>query len=362
MIKTAIIGASGYTGVELIKLLLQHPKVELSKLIAESNAGKSMQDIYSHHAFAELPALQSFEELSENDINNIDVFFLCLPHATTHMIANKLSDIFVKLNCEQEKVIIDLSADFRLRDSSVYKSWYDVEHTALELQKKSVYGLSEHYREDIQKSNIIACPGCYPTSILLPLLPLVKEGLIDVESIFCDSKSGISGAGRKATIGNLFCEINDNLKPYGLGGHRHLAEIEQEVTRFSANTNKNPQAQHINISFIPQVIAVNRGILSNIYIKSEASFEQLKGCLQSYYNDSNFVKIAEGQTAITLRDVQNTNNCYINIYPTRIKGNFLILSAIDNLIKGASGQAIQNMNIRFGLAEDLGLPKLASFP
>ncbi len=343
-VNIAIFGASGYTGAELIRILLNHPFVNIKSLIAESNAGKNISEIFSHFAPYNLPELIKQEDANFNDIQAV---FLCLPHGTTQEVALKIPN-----NIK----IIDVSADFRLKNPDDYEKWYHQKHKAINLQEKAVYGLSEIYRDEIKKSNLIACPGCYPTSILLPLIPLLKNNLIEAEDIISDSKSGISGAGRKADVNNLFTEVNENLKPYGIASHRHLSEIEQELSIANKNA--------VNISFTPQVIPINRGMISNIYIKNKPNItaEKLKESLQEFYKNEVFVKIAEGKNIPTIRNVYNTNLCYINIFADRIKGRSIIISAIDNLTKGASGQAVQNFNIAFGFDEKTALNLVPVFP
>lgn len=342
--KVTVIGASGYTGAELIRLLLNHPEIEIKSLIASSNAGKSIGEIYSHLTYANLPDLISLEE---EDFEQIDTAFLCLPHATTQEVAKQIPE---NVN------IIDLSADFRISNFDSYKKWYGKEHAARDLQEKAVYGLTEIHRDHIRKSKLIACPGCYPTSILLPILPLIEDGAINKDSIISDSKSGISGAGRKASQANLFTEINDGIKPYSVGGHRHVAEIEQEISQFSGS--------ETIIGFTPQIVPMNRGILSCIYVENTKgrSTEDLKEILQNKYKDEPFVKIAEGDIAPATRDVYSTNMCYINVFADRIKNRSIIISVIDNLVKGASGQAIQNFNLISGFEETTGLKLTPVFP
>lgn len=347
MLNIAIIGASGYTGAELIRLLLNHPKVKISALIANSNAGQKMSDIYPHLRIFDLPQLQKIEEV---DFSEIDVAFGCLPHATSQKIINNL-----KVDKKFEKLkIIDLSADFRLSDVAQYQKWYNQEHQAPDLQKSTIYGLSEINRDKIKKSDLIACPGCYPTSILLPLIPLLENKLINDKNIIVDSKSGVSGAGRSLKQNNLFCEINNSFKPYSIGGHRHIAEIQQELS----NVNKS----EVELEFTPHLIPINRGIISTIYVDllKNISVSDLKNCLDTKYDDEYFVDISDNSIAIS--DVIGTNFCSISVNEAQTKNKAIITSTIDNLCKGASGQAVQNMNIMFGFDERLGLNLSAVFP
>ncbi len=344
-IKVTVIGASGYTGAELIRLLKNHENVEIKSLIASSNAGKSIGEIYNHLAWANLPDLITFEE---EDFKDVKLAFLCLPHGTTQEVAKKIP-AGVK--------IIDLSADFRITDLESYKKWYGKKHIARDLQAKAVYGLTEINREHIINSNLVACPGCYPTSILLPILPLVEAWAINKNNIISDSKSGISGAGRKAVQPNLFTEVNENVRPYSLGGHRHVAEIEQEISKIAGG-------KEIVINFTPQVVPMNRGIISTIYVEHQdgKTTADLKEILQNKYQNENFVKVAEGDEIPTPRDVYSTNMCYMNIFQDRLKNRSIIVSCIDNLVKGASGQAVQNFNIMFGFEETTGLRLTPVFP
>ncbi len=345
-IKTVIVGASGYTGAELVRLLYAHPYAEITALVADSNAGKAVGEIYPHLSVSGLPALVKLDEV---DFSSVDVVFGCLPHGTSQEIISSLVAKYSHLK------IIDLSADFRLRDIALYKEWYG-EHQAPELQEDAVYGLSEIYREQIRQARLVACPGCYPTAALLPLIPLLKEGLVRKDSIIIDSKSGITGAGRSAKAGNLFAEVNENVKPYGLAGHRHVAEMEQELAVASG--------EDLRVIFTPQVVPVNRGILSTIYVEpaGDSKAGDLQEALSKQYKDEPFVHIIDSGHVPTMRDVYSTNHNHIAVFPGRNPKQAVIVSAIDNLTKGASGQAVQNMNLMFGFPEITGLESGAVFP
>lgn len=343
-LKVAIIGSSGYTGVELIRILLSHSRVEISALIADSNAGKEIADIYPHLIHFPLPALKKLDEV---DFSKIDVVFGCLPHRASQEIFSDLA------KSQPHLKIIDLSGDFRFANPNDYESWYDAKHLAKDLQKDFVYGLTEINHDKIKKAKMVACPGCYPTSALLPLIPLVENGLISLEDIIIDSKSGVTGSGRSLKLDNLFCEAS--LKAYSISKHRHAGEIEQLLK-------SSVSQDDLQVSFTPHLIPVNRGILSTIYVKLADKFTvgDLKNCLITKYQDSFFVKITDSE--VTLKDVASTNYCLISVHETQIKGRVTIISAIDNLVKGASGQAVQNMNLMFGLDEDEGLRSVPLVP
>lgn len=346
-IKAAVIGASGYTGAELIRILLNHPYVEISALIANSNAGQKIEQLYPHLAPYDLPNLVKIDQVN---FSEIDVAFGCLPHTTSQQV---FAEILQDPNNSHLKVI-DLSADFRLNDTSNYQKWYGNQHQAPNLQKKAQYGLSEINYNKIKKSNLIACPGCYPTSALLPLIPLLQNNLIENDNIIIDSKSGISGAGRSLKQNNLFCEINQSAKAYNIGAHRHIGEIEQELTK-AANS-------EVMVEFTPHLLPINRGIISTIYaqIKTAFNIDDIQNCLEIKYQDQAFVNITKLDP--TIKDVTGTNFCLISAKQGRKANQLIIVSVIDNLCKGASGQAVQNMNIIFGIDEKTGLKLAPTFP
>lgn len=343
----AIIGASGYTGAELIRILVNHPNAEIKALIANSNAGQKIAEIYPHLLPYNLPELIKVEAV---DFSKIDVAFCCLPHTTSQEVIKKLMDD--KNNSHLK--IFDLSADFRLSDVENYKKWYGHDHVAKDLQPQAVYGLSEINRNKIKKSNLVACPGCYPTSVLLPLIPLLQNKLIKSENIIIDSKSGTSGAGRSVKQNNLFCEVNNSFKAYSVGSHRHMGEIEQELSLASNS--------HIHVEFTPHLLPINRGILSTIYadIAEGFSIDDIKNCLKTKYADEYFVQVLDENPQLS--SVNGTNFCLISINKARNPKKIIIVSVIDNLCKGASGQAVQNMNIAFGFDEKTGLEFAPTFP
>ena len=345
--KIAIIGASGYTGAELLRILINHPHVEIVALVANSNAGQKITDIYPNFIHYNLPDLCKIDEVNFADI---DAAFCCLPHTTSQeVIAKLMSD---KKNAHLK--IFDLSADFRLENIADYKKWYGHDHVASALQLQAVYGLPEIHRTKIKKSNLIACPGCYPTSALLPLIPLLKNNLISAKGIVIDSKSGATGAGRSLKTGNLFCEVNNSVKAYSIGKHRHTGEIEQELVK--------AYGSELEVDFTPHLIPINRGIISTIYadINPQFSLQDIKNCLQTKYEDEYFVRFIEGEPNIS--DVVGTNFCVISANQSRSGSKVILVSVIDNLCKGASGQAVQNFNIVFGLDEKLGLEFAPLFP
>ena len=342
-IKISIIGCSGYTGLELIKTISSHPHIEISSLIANENSGKYISDISSSLMMLKLPKIISFEQAN---FSNIDLVFLCLPHNLSHQIINKI------INQNTNIKIIDLSADFRIDDNEIYNEYYNTKHSNFSYQSKFVYGLSEINKDKIKKSNYISCPGCYPTSILLPLIPLLQNKLIKSKNIIIDSKSGYSGAGKKLNQDSLFCEINNSFKAYNISKHRHIIEIEQELSK-AAN-------QDITIEFTPHIIPINRGILSSIYcdISDDYNISDINNCLVTSYKDSFFVNFVVEPPH--LKDVVNSNFCHFSIQKGRCNNKLIIISVIDNLLKGASGQAIQNMNLLYNIDEKSSLTQLAN--
>jgi len=337
-IKVAIAGATGFTGLELVKILLKHPGVDIVELFAQSNLGKAIS--YFDKSIKNTKKLPAISSMKASNLSKIDVIFTALPHGEAHMVAKRL---------RKDSVLIDLSADFRISSKSVYEKWYKVPHLAIDKQKNAVYGLSEINRSLIKKTNIISCPGCYPTSILLPLIPLLKKKLINHKTIKADCKSGYSGAGKKTEDKNLYPNINENLAIYGVGQHRHMPEIDQELSKHAK--------KKINITFTPHLIPTFRGILSTIYLdlSKNITSNMVYKCLVNFYKNERFVKILDSKTMINTNNVVNTNYCNIAVYDNRFKNQIIIASSIDNLVKGAAGQAVQNFNIRYGFAENLSL-------
>ena len=343
MIKAGIIGASGYTGLELIRLLEGHPEVELKVITSRDYAGKTLKEAFGFSGrFSNL----SFEAPDPLKISErVDVVFLCVPSGT----AQDLAKIFL----EKALKVIDLSADFRFKDLRQYEKTYKINHKFPELAERAVYGLSEIFAEEIKRADLIGNPGCYPTSILLPLLPLLKEGLIEGDFIIADSKSGTSGAGRKAENYYSFCEVNEDFKAYKVASHRHTPEMEEKLTLISGKP--------VKLIFTPHLLPINRGILSTLYVRFRTSLEEIYRYLQAFYKEKPFVEVLPPGSYPRISEVKGTNLCKIALFEDRERGFGIIISVIDNLIKGASGQAIQNMNLMFGFPEDLGLPKAPIF-
>jgi N-acetyl-gamma-glutamyl-phosphate reductase len=318
--------------------------VNVKAITAESNAGKPFAEVYPQLASLALPTLTKNDEV---DYSDIDAIFCCLPHGTTQEIVAGLPT---------DKKVVDLSADFRLRNVDTYAEWYGGAHRAVELQKEVVYGLTELNREAVAGARVVANPGCYPTSVQLPLVPLLQAGQILTEDIMIDAKSGVSGAGRGAKVNLLYSEIAEGINSYGVGYHRHMPEIEQELSVASG--------KDVTISFTPHLMCMARGMQSTIYVKmeSDTTVDDLRATLSAKYADEPFVQILpKGQVPHT-RYVRGTNYCHIGVFEDRIKGRAIIISVIDNLVKGASGQALQNMNLIMGLPETTALMQQAMFP
>ncbi|MBI3592019.1 MAG: N-acetyl-gamma-glutamyl-phosphate reductase [Nitrospirae bacterium] len=346
MIKVAVCGGSGYTGAELLRILLLHPEVEITAVTSEKSAGKHVTDLFPHlHRYAHLV----YEPLDkDNLLKKADVFFMALPHAASQ----EAVDFFFK----KGKKVIDLSADYRISDSSVYEDWYKTPHNYKATLKKAVYGLPELYRRQIKKANLVANPGCYPTSAILGLYPAIKKGLIDVENIIVDSKSGTSGAGRKADVPVAYCEVNEGFKAYGIAVHRHTPEIEQEISGIAG--------KKLTINFTPHLVPMDRGIISTIYVKmvKKADTSGILSIYKKMYDAEPFVNVLDEDIFPNAKNVRGSNYCDIGLKVNKRTNTLIIVSAIDNLVKGASGQAVQNMNIMMGFKETTALESLALFP
>ncbi len=346
-IRVAVLGASGYTGADLVRLALRHPNIEIVALTANAHAGKSMAAVFPHLGHVELPGLVKVEEV---DWSGVDAVFCGLPHGTTQ-------DITKSLMWDSPNIkVIDMSADFRLRDVETYGKWYNIKHRAPELQETAVYGLSEHYREEIKKARLVACPGCYPTAVLMALVPVAAGGLIDVEDIVIDAKSGVSGAGRAAKEATLFCETGEGMAAYSVAKHRHSAEIEQEISVAAG--------KDVIVNFTPHLIPMSRGEYCTSYVRlaNGATASDLRVALAGVYADEPFVRVVEHGVVPGTQHVRGSNYVLIGVFEDRISGRAIIVSTLDNLVKGSAGQALQNFNLVFGLEETTGLLQLPMFP
>ncbi|HEY3776535.1 MAG TPA: N-acetyl-gamma-glutamyl-phosphate reductase [Rhizomicrobium sp.] len=344
--KIGILGASGYTGADAVRLLARHPNAEITALTANTHAGKAMSDVFPHFFMLDLPKLVEWETV---DWTKLDAVFCGLPHGTTQEI------IAAVLSANPNIKILDMSADFRLRDKSVYAQWYGHEHRALELQDEAVYGLTEFYRERISTARLVACPGCYPTAALLALVPIAKAKLIDVDDIVIDAKSGVTGAGRGLKQSTLFSEAGEGLSPYSVGTHRHAPEIEQEIGVAAG--------AKVTVNFTPHLIPMSRGELCTSYVKlNGATPDDLRAALEQAYRDEPFVHVAKKGVLPQTQNVRGSNHVQIGVFADRIKNRAIVISVLDNLVKGSAGQAIQNMNLMLGFPETTGLEQIALFP
>lgn len=346
MLHVAVVGASGYTGVELLRILHCHPEVAVTCVTSEQSAGKRISDLF--------PSLRERCDLVLENLEPVriaeraDMIFTALPHKA----AMEVVPTFLKL----KKMVIDLSADYRLHDAAEYGTWYEP-HMNPELLKQAVFGLPEIHRAQIAKAKLVANPGCYPTSVILGLAPLLKHSLIELATIIADSKSGVSGAGRAAKVDNLYCEVNDGFKAYGVGGvHRHIPEIEQELSELAGN--------RVTLTFTPHLVPMDRGILSTIYTtpKKTVSTEDLVELYSDFYRGEGFVRVLPAGRFPSTAYVRGSNFCDIGVTVDQRTGRVIVVSAIDNLVKGASGQAVQNMNIVSGFPENTGLEGVGLFP
>jgi N-acetyl-gamma-glutamyl-phosphate reductase len=345
MLKIAIFGASGYTGQELTRILSGHPDVELTAVTSRRFAGKLVTDVFP--SLAGLTALK-YQDASPADISEIcDIVFLALPHG----VSMEIAPVFFKAG----KKVIDLSADYRLRDAGTYEKWYGP-HSSAGFLKDSVYGIPELYRPEIRGASLVANPGCYPTSIILGLAPVLKNRLLDVNTIIADSASGVSGAGREPQTDSLYCEVEGGFKAYKVGKHRHTPEIEQELNALAGSK--------FAISFTPHLLPVKRGILSTIYatLKKDVALSELHSLYSSFYAGEKFVRICPADSLPNISSVCGSNFCDIGLVVDPRTKRIIIISAIDNLIKGAAGQAVQNMNIICDGKEDAGLQMAPLYP
>jgi N-acetyl-gamma-glutamyl-phosphate reductase len=346
-IRTAILGASGYTGADMMRLCVRHPFVDIAALSGERKAGLTVQAVLPHFTGVVLPDLVTTDAI---DWTGIDAVFGCLPHATSQQV---IARIFASNPACR---VIDLSADFRLRDAVTYEHWYATPHTQPELQTEAVYGLTEWARPQVAPARLVACPGCYPTAALLALLPLLAGRQIRPVNISIMALSGVSGAGRSLKEANLFAEVAEAMHPYALGGHRHMPEMEQELSAVAGAA--------VRVSFVPHLVPVNRGELETITVElaDGADVAGLRTALVARYTAEPFVHVLPEGVAPATRMVRGSNHCVINVFADRIAGRAIIVTAIDNLVKGSSGQALQNFNLMFGLPETTGLEQLPLFP
>jgi len=346
-INVAVLGASGYTGADAIRLGLAHPNVRFVALTANSHAGKPIAEVYPHLAHAGLPDLTTVEE---TDWSGVDAVIAGLPHATAQKITRDLVD------SHPDVKFVDMSADFRFRDPAVYSATYGIAHEAESLQKDAVYGLTEHYRDAIRDARLVACPGCYPTAALTALLPAVSAKAIDATDIIIDAKSGVSGAGRGLKLNTLFTEAGEGLSPYGVASHRHAPEIEQELSAAAGHP--------LLVNFTPHLVPMNRGELCTCHLRlaDGVSADDLRQILAERYSDEPFIHVVDKGVTPKTQNVRGSNHVEIGVFADRIPGRAIVIVVLDNLVKGSAGQALQNLNLMFGLDETTGLKQLPLFP
>ncbi len=343
MIRAGIVGGTGYTGVELLRILALHPEVEVAVVTSRADAGTRVDAIY--------PSLRGvinilFTAPELETLAHCDVVFFATPNGTAMLMAEQLLARGVK--------VIDLSADFRLKNAAEWSHWYGMEHACPELIAEAVYGLPEIHRDAIKQARLVACAGCYPTAVQLGFLPLLENGLIDVSNLIADVKSGVSGAGRKAELTGLMSEVGESFKAYGVSGHRHLPEITQGLSLAAGKS--------VNLTFVPHLTPMTRGIHATLYSQLTASVDDIQALYEQRYQHESFVDVLPRGAHPSTRDVRGSNNCQIAIHQPQGGNTIVVLSVIDNLVKGASGQAVQVMNLLFNLPEDLGLRILALYP
>ena len=346
MIKVGIIGATGYAGSELVRILLGHKDEEIKWYGSRSYIDKKYASIYQN--FFQLVDANCMDDNMEVLADQVDVIFTATPQGLCASLVNE--EILSKVK------IIDLSADFRIKDVKVYEEWYKLEHKSPQFIEEAVYGLCEINREDVKKARLVANPGCYTTCSILTCYPLVKEGIIDPNTIIVDAKSGTSGAGRGAKVDNLFCEVNENMKAYGVATHRHTPEIEEQLGYACG--------EKITINFTPHLVPMNRGILATAYasLKKDVTYEEVKAIYDKYYADEKFVRVLEKDVCPQTKWVEGSNYVDVNFKIDPRTNRIIMMGAIDNLVKGAAGQAVQNMNLMFGLKESEGLELVPMFP
>lgn len=346
MIKVGIIGATGYAGGELVRILLGHKDVEIKWYGSRSYIDKKYAEVYQNmfQIVDDVCLDDNIEALAEQ----VDVIFTATPQGYLASILKE--EILSKVK------IVDLSADFRIKDVSVYEEWYKIEHKSPQFIEEAVYGLCEVNREDVKGARLVANPGCYTTCSILTIYPLAKEGLIDMKSIIIDAKSGTSGAGRGAKVDNLFCEVNENMKAYGVASHRHTPEIEEQLGYASG--------EDVVLNFTPHLVPMNRGILATAYatLKKDVTYDEIKAAYDKYYKEEKFVRVLEKDVCPQTKWVEGSNYVDVNFKIDKRTNRVIMMGAIDNLVKGAAGQAVQNMNLMFGLPETTGLELVPMFP
>lgn len=346
MIKVGIIGSTGYAGSELVRLLMGHKEAEIKWFGSRSFVDKKYASVYQN--FFEIVDAKCMDDNMQALAEQVDVIFTATPQGLCASLVN--DEILSKVK------IIDLSADFRLKDVKVYEEWYKLEHKSPQYLEEAVYGLCEINREDVKKARLVANPGCYTTCSILTCYPLVKEGLINPDTLIIDAKSGTSGAGRGAKVDNLFCEVNESMKAYGVASHRHTPEIEEQLGYACG--------KEIKLNFTPHLVPMNRGILVTAYasLTKEVTYEEVKAIYDKYYKDEKFVRVLEKDNCPQTRWVKGSNYVDVNFKIDPRTNRIIMMGAIDNLVKGAAGQAVQNMNLMFGLKESEGLELVPMFP
>ncbi|HHS99806.1 MAG TPA: N-acetyl-gamma-glutamyl-phosphate reductase [Thiomicrospira sp.] len=344
-VQVGIVGGTGYTGVELLRLLANHPQAEVVAITSRSESGVKVEDMY--------PNLRGYYDLafSEPDVDVLkacDVVFFATPHGVAMSMAPELTAAGIK--------VIDLAADFRINDLDIWAKWYGFEHTCPEMMQQVAYGMPELYREQVKQASIIANPGCYPTTILLGLMPLLKAGLIELKGIIADGKSGVSGAGKGANVAMLGAEMSESFKAYGVGGHRHLPEMKDKMSDITG--------EEVDLTFVPHLVPMIRGMESTIYatLKEDVSQEQLQALYEETYQNEYFVDVMPAGSLPETRMTKGSNMCRMSVFRPQGGSQVVVTSVIDNLVKGAAGQAVQNMNILFDLEESCGLQQVALLP
>ena len=343
MIKAGIVGGTGYTGVELLRILAMHPKVELSVITSRSEAGHLVSDMFPNLR-GHLDIAFKIPKLDE--LTACDVVFFATPNGTAMGMVPELLEAGVK--------VIDLAADFRLKDPEEWKQWYEVEHACAELLDEAVYGMPELNRDAIRNARLVANPGCYPTAVTLGFLPLIEQGLLDDQHLIADAKSGVSGAGRGAKVASLLCEASENFKPYGVEGHRHLPEIKQTLSGVAGH--------QVGLTFVPHLTPMIRGIEASLYAVVNTHDVNLQSLYEQRYQDECFVDVLPAGSLPETRSVKGSNMCRISVFRPQQGDTVVISSVIDNLVKGAAGQAVHNMNIMFGFDEATGIDSVAMLP